>query len=304
MKLYTGRDDLPSDVKDFIPTGSPYLDYVLGRGVPVGRIIEFFGEEGSGKSTILLSILKQSQKRKYVPILLDSEFSFNKEWAKKIGLNLADLFVFYPQEIREAISLIKNVEKCIDKDKRDFKGVVIAWDTISSIVPKKNEEGEEGGGLALIPRILSEEFRDIHFYLHKNRVALVIGSQVRVKIGRGIASYQYTPGGMALRFYSSVRVKLDKGKLEEKRGVRIRFISVKNRLFSPFRSGELFISFQSPVIDYWRDLVELGVDLGLISLKGGWYKVEGKSFREKELVEYLKKHPSLIEAIYRKMEEL
>lgn len=255
---------------DGIPTGSLSLDLALGgQGIPRGRIIEVFGPESSGKTTLALHIIAQAQKTGGIAALIDAEHAFDPRWGKKLGVQLDTLLVSQPNSGEEAMQITELLVKSNDVD-------VIVIDSVAALVPKQELEGEIGDShVGLQARLMSQALRKLTGAIARSKTAVIFINQIREKIGVMFGSPETTPGGRALKFYSSCRIDVRRvGQLkdgEEVVGQRVRTKIVKNKVAPPFRMAE-FDMMHTDGISYEGDVLDLGVNEKIITRSGAWFK--------------------------------
>ena len=253
-----------------ISTGSLSLDIALGgQGIPRGRIIEIFGPESSGKTTLALHVAAQAQKTDGVAAIIDAEHAFDPIWAKKLGVELDTLLVSQPTSGEEAMQIAELLIKSNAVD-------VIIIDSVAALVPKAELEGDIGDShVGLQARLMSQSMRKLTGAIAKSKTAVIFINQIREKIGVMFGSPETTPGGRALKFYSSCRIDVRRiGQLkegEEVVGQRVRAKVVKNKVAPPFRVAE-FDMMQTNGISYEGDLLDLGVTSKFVSRSGAWFK--------------------------------
>lgn len=253
-----------------IPTGSLSLDIALGgQGIPRGRIIEVFGPESSGKTTLALHVAAQAQKTGGIAAIIDAEHAFDPVWGKKLGVELDTLLVSQPNSGEEAMQIAELLIKSNAVD-------VIIVDSVAALVPKQELEGEIGDShVGLQARLMSQSMRKLTGAIAKSKTAVIFINQIREKIGVMFGSPETTPGGRALKFYASCRIDVRRiGQLkegEEVVGQRVRAKVVKNKVAPPFRVAE-FDMMQNCGISYEGDLLDLGVTHKVIARSGAWFK--------------------------------
>jgi recombination protein RecA len=253
-----------------ISTGSLSLDIALGgQGIPRGRIIEVFGPESSGKTTLALHVIAQAQKKGGIAALIDAEHAFDPTWGKKLGVELDTLLVSQPNNGEEAMQITEMLVKSNAVD-------VIVVDSVAALVPKQELDGEIGDShVGLQARLMSQSMRKLTGAIARSKTATIFINQIREKIGVMFGSPETTPGGRALKFYSSCRIDVRRiGQLkegEEVVGQRVRAKVVKNKVAPPFRVAE-FDMMHSNGISYEGDILDLGVTHKVVSRSGSWFK--------------------------------
>jgi len=264
MKL---ADDQIVAVKG-IPTGALSLDLALGgQGIPRGRVCELFGPEGSGKTTLALHVIASAQKAGGVAAFIDAEHAMDPTWARKLGVKLEDLLVSQPDTGEQGLAICELLVRSNAVD-------VVVIDSVAALVPKAEIDGEMGDQhMGLQARLMSQAMRKLAGAIGKSRTSVIFINQIRIKIGVMFGNPETTPGGNALKFYSSVRIDvrristLKEG--EQAVGNRVRARVVKNKVAPPFRTAEFDIMFDSG-ISYCGDLVDLGIEHGVVEKQGAW----------------------------------
>lgn len=253
-----------------ISTGSLSLDMALGGyGLPRGRIIEVFGPESSGKTTLALHVAAEAQKEGGIAAIIDAEHAFDPSWAKKLGVELDTLLVSQPGSGEEAMQICEMLVKSNAVD-------VIVVDSVAALVPRQELEGEIGDShVGLQARLMSQAMRKLTGAIAKSKCVVIFINQIREKVGVMFGSPETTPGGRALKFYCSVRVDVRRtGALkdgEEQVGQRVRAKIVKNKVAPPFRIAE-FDMMHSNGISYEGDLLDLGTTHKVVDRSGSWFK--------------------------------
>ena len=254
-----------------IPTGSLSLDMALGGvGVPRGRIIEIFGPESSGKTTIALHICAQAQKAGGIAAIIDAEHAFDPSWGKKLGIELDTLLVSQPSSGEEAMQITEMLIKSNAVD-------VIVIDSVAALVPRQELEGEIGDShIGLQARLMSQSMRKLTGVIAKSKTCVIFINQIREKIGgMSYGSPETTPGGRALKFYSSCRIDVRRiGQLKDGEmvvGQRVKTKIVKNKVAPPFRVAE-FDMMHTCGISFEGDLLDLGAAHKIVNRSGAWFK--------------------------------
>ncbi len=257
-----------------ITTGSLGLDIALGgKGFPRGRVIEVFGPEGSGKTTLCLTIIANAQKAGGSALFIDAEHAMDPSYAQKLGVNLDELLLNQPDSGEQALEIADMMVRSSSLD-------VIVIDSVAALVPKAELEGEMGDThVGLQARLMSQALRKLTASVSKSKTCLVFINQIREKIGVMFGSPETTPGGRALKFYSSVRVDVRRiGHLKEGEteiGTRVKAHIVKNKIAPPFKKVEFDMLFASG-ISYEGDVLDLGEIHGVLERSGGWYSYKGE----------------------------
>jgi recombination protein RecA len=301
MRLGEGvHQDVPG-----ISTGSLSLDIALGgRGLPRGRIIEIYGNEGSGKTTIALHAVANAQKNGGVAAYIDAEHALDPGWAKRLGVDLENLLVSQPSHAEEALRIAELLVKSNAVD-------LIVVDSVAALVPKAEVDGEIGDShVGLLARLMSQALRMLNPTIAKTRTSMIFINQIRQKIGVMYGPSETTSGGLALKFYSSVRLDVKKGPLikkgDEPIGTEVRVKVVKNKVAPPFREAEFKLMYDSG-ISREGDLLTLAQEdkHKLIDKKGSWlyYGDVGLGQGEEKAREFLRENPALAEEITQKILE-
>jgi recombination protein RecA len=260
--------DAKSNV-DGIPTGSLSLDIALGgNGVPRGRILEVFGPESSGKTTLALHIIANAQRLGGVAAFIDAEHALDPSWAKRLGVHLDDLLVSQPDTGEQALEICELLVRSNAVD-------VIVIDSVAALIPRAEIEGEMGDShVGLQARLMSQAMRKLTGAISKSRATVIFINQIREKIGVMFGNPETTPGGRALKFYSSVRIDVRRtGTIKDGEvsvGNRTRARVVKNKIAPPFRDAEFDIMFDRG-ISYEGDLIDLAVLANVVEKSGAWF---------------------------------
>jgi recombination protein RecA len=286
-----------------IPSGSTSLDICLGvGGYPRGRIIEIFGPESSGKTTLTLHAIAECQRAGGIAAFIDAEHALDISYARKLGVNVDQLLVSQPDHGEQALEIADMLVRSGAVD-------MVIVDSVAALVPKAEIEGEMGDShVGLQARLMSQALRKLTATVHKSNTTLVFINQIRMKIGVMFGSPETTTGGNALKFYSSVRLDIRRvGSIkvgEEAIGNRTRVKVVKNKLAPPFTSCEFDILFGKG-ISRSGDIIDLATELKIIDKSGAWYSYNGERVgqgRDNARV-YLEEHPQLLAEIENKVLE-
>ncbi len=284
-----------------IATGSLSLDIALGgQGVPRGRVIEVYGPESSGKTTLALHVVAQAQRAGGIAAFIDAEHALDPSWAKKLGVDLETLLVSQPGHGEEAMRITEMLVKSNAVD-------VVVIDSVAALVPKKELDGEIGDShVGLQARLMSQALRKLTGAIAKSKTSVIFINQIREKIGVMFGSPETTPGGRALKFYSSCRIDVRRiGQLkdgEDVVGQRVRAKVVKNKVAPPFRSAE-FDMMHTDGISYEGDIIDLGIEQKLVARTGAWFRYGDMQLgqgKEKSR-QFLKENPELTEEIKQKV---
>jgi recombination protein RecA len=256
-----------------IPTGALSLDLALGgRGLPRGRIIEIFGPESSGKTTLALTVVANAQKNGGVAAFIDAEHALDPSWAKRIGVNLDEMLVSQPDTGEQALEICEMLVRSNAVD-------IIVIDSVAALIPKAEIEGEMGDSVVgLQARLMSQAMRKLTGAIAKSECIVIFINQLREKIGVMFGSPETTTGGKALKFYASVRIDIRRiGAIkdgERNVGNRVRAKVVKNKIAPPFREAEFDIMFNEG-ISTTGDLVDLAAEDGVVEKAGAWFSYKG-----------------------------
>jgi len=289
--------DAKSIAVETISTGLISLDLALGAGgVPRGRVIEIFGPEMSGKTTLALHILTEAQKRGGNCAFIDAEHALDPDYAKRIGVNVDDLLISQPDSGEQALQIVEALVRSGEID-------LIVIDSVAALAPKAEIAGEIGDfQIGLQARLMSQALRKLSGIVAKTKTVLVFLNQTRMKIGVMFGNPETTPGGLALKFYSSVRIDLRRiGQIkqgEEVVGSRIKAKIVKNKVAAPFKITEFDIYYNEG-ISYTGDLLQTGIKQDIIKKSGSWLQYEDIKLGQgiEAAKKYLKENPETAEKI-------
>ncbi len=282
---------------DVIPTGSISIDVALGvGGIPRGRIIEIFGQESSGKTTLALHILAQAQKKGGVGAFVDAEHALDPDYAKKIGVNIEDLLISQPDSGEQALQIVETLVRSGEID-------VIVIDSVAALTPRAEIEGEMGEfQIGLQARLMSSALRKLSAIVAKTKTIVIFLNQIRLKIGVMYGDPQTTPGGLALKFYSSVRIELKRIAQikhgDEIIGNRVRAKIVKNKVAAPFKTTEFDIYYNEG-ISAIADVINTAIKENIIKKAGSWLQYENEKLGQgmEASKSFLKENPAITNKI-------
>ena len=286
-----------------IPSGSIGLNIALGvGGYPRGRVIEIYGPESSGKTTLALNAIAEAQKTGGSAAFIDAEHALDVSYASKLGVKIDDLLLSQPDTGEQALEVVETLVRSGALD-------VIVIDSVAALVPKAEIEGDMGDSLPGIQaRLMSQALRKLTATISKSHTTVIFINQIRMKIGVMFGSPETTTGGNALKFYSSIRLdirKIDNIKTaQEAIGNRVRVKVVKNKVAPPFKQAEFDIYFNEG-ISKTGELVDLGVEKGIIEKAGAWYAYNGNRIGQgrENVKEYLKANPETAKELETKILE-
>jgi recombination protein RecA len=299
MKL----NDDPSNIPPGISTGAISLDLALGgRGIPRGRVCEFFGPESSGKTTLALHVVAHAQKAGGMAAFIDAEHALDPSWARRLGVNLEDLLVSQPDTGEQGLEICEMLVRSNAVD-------VVVVDSVAALIPQAEIDGEMGDShVGLQARLMSQALRKLTGAIHKSRCTVIFINQLREKIGVMFGNPETTPGGRALKFYSSIRLDIRRtSSIKEGDtavGNRVRARVVKNKVAPPFRTAEFDIMFNEG-ISAAGDLLDLAVTAEVVDKSGAWFSFGDTRLGQgrENSKQFLKDNPDLFEEIKLKVFE-
>ena len=286
-----------------VPTGSLSLDIALGMGgVPKGRIIEIYGPESSGKTTVALHMVAEVQKRGGIAGFIDAEHALDPAYAKNIGVDIDNLYISQPDNGEQALEITETMVRSGAVD-------IIIVDSVAALVPRAEIEGDMGDAhVGLQARLMSQALRKLTAHISKSNCIVIFINQLREKVGVMFGNPEVTTGGRALKFYSSIR--MDVRRIEtlkqggEMVGNRTRIKVVKNKIAPPFKEAEFDIMFGEG-ISKEGDILDLSADLGIVNKSGAWYAYNNAKIGQgrENAKKYLKENPAVCAEIEKKVRE-
>ena len=281
---------------DVLPTGIPGLDDALGvGGFPRGRVVEVFGPESSGKTTVCLSVIAETQRNGGIAAFIDVEHALDPAWSQTLGVNLEELLISQPDTAEQALEIAETLIRSGGVD-------IVVIDSVAALVPRSEIEGDMGDAtVGAQARLMSQALRKLTGALSKSKTTAVFTNQLRQKIGIMFGNPETTPGGLALKFYASIRIDvrriqvLKKG--DEVVGTRSRLKVIKNKVAPPFREAE--ITIEKTGIDALGSLVERAIAKDILQKSGAFIKYKNETLGQgmDQTKEYLAAHPEVKDAI-------
>jgi recombination protein RecA len=286
-----------------IPTGSLALDKALGiGGLPRGRVIEIFGPESSGKTTLTLNVISEAQKRGGIAAFIDAEHALDVGYAKKLGVNCDELLLAQPDTGEQALEIADMLVRSGAID-------IVVIDSVAALVPRAEIEGEMGDShMGLQARLMSQALRKLTASINKTMTSVIFINQIRMKIGVVFGNPETTTGGNALKFYSSVRLDIRRiGAIKDGQditGNRTRVRVVKNKMAPPFKEAEFDITYGEG-ISKTGDLIDAGVEAGIIDKSGSWYSYDGERIGQgrENVKKFLSENPDIYNSAVAKVRE-
>jgi len=291
-----GDSNIGEDIQS-VSTGSLGLDIALGiGGLPRGRVVEIYGPESSGKTTLTLSVIAQMQKAGGVAAFIDAEHALDPQYAAKLGVNVPDLLISQPDTGEQALEIVDMLVRSGSVD-------IVVIDSVAALTPRAEIEGEMGDShMGLQARLMSQALRKLTGNIKRTNTLVIFINQIRMKIGVMFGNPETTTGGNALKFYASVRLDIRRTgaikKGDEVVGSETRVKVIKNKVAPPFKQAEFDILYGEG-ISREGEIIELGSDLKLVEKAGSWYSYNGEKIGQGKdnAREYLKAHPEVADEI-------
>ncbi len=285
-----------------VPTGSLSLDLALGGGIPRGRIIEIYGPESSGKTTLSLHAIAEVQRTGGTAAFIDAEHALDPQYAKRIGVDTEQLLLSQPDNGEQALEIVETLVRSNAVD-------IIVVDSVAALVPQAEIEGEMGDShMGLQARLMSQALRKLTGIISRSKCTVVFLNQLRMKIGVMFGNPETTTGGNALKFYASVRMDIRRvaqiKEGDEVIGNRTRVKVVKNKIAPPFRQAEFDIMYNEG-ISVTGDILDLAVEHNIVNKSGAWFGYEGNNIAQgrEAAKQYLKENPDVLKKIAKQVRE-
>lgn len=286
-----------------IPTGSVSLDIALGGGIPKGRIIEVYGPESSGKTTLTLHAIAEVQKTGGVAAFVDAEHALDPAYAKRLGVDVEKLLVSQPDSGEQSLEIVETLVRSNAVD-------VVVVDSVAALVPQAEIEGDMGDShMGLQARLMSQALRKLTGIISRSKCTVIFINQLRMKIGVMFGNPETTTGGNALKFYASVRMDIRRTSQiktgDEIIGNRVRVKVVKNKIAPPFRQAEFDIMYNQG-ISVEGDILDLATEKGIVEKAGAWFAYNGENIAQgrEAAKQYLKENPKVLSEIDKKVRQL
>ncbi len=279
-----------------IPTGSLSLDIALGiGGYPKGRVVEIYGQESSGKTTLALLAIAQAQRTGGLGVFIDAEHALDVNYARRLGVNVEDLLLAQPDTGEQALDIAETLVRTNAVD-------IVVVDSVAALVPKAELEGEMGDShVGLQARLMSQALRKLSGVISKSRTCMIFINQVRMKIGVLYGNPETTAGGNALKYYASIRLDVRRGatlKDTEGGGIKVRVKVVKNKMAPPFKEAEFDLLYGQG-INRLGEVVDLAAADGVLERSGSWYSYGGERLGQgrEQAMAFLAEHPEVLESV-------
>ena len=300
MKLGAGSTDMNIEV---VPTGCLALDVALGvGGLPRGRIVEIYGPESSGKTTVALHVIAEVQKKGGIAAFIDAEHALDPSYASKLGVNLEDLYVSQPDTGEQALDITESLVRSGAVD-------IVVVDSVAALTPKAEIEGDMGDShVGLQARLMSQALRKLTGITNKSKTCVIFINQLREKVGVMFGNPETTPGGKALKFYASVRIDVRKADaLKDGDGLfgnRTKAKIVKNKVAPPFKTAEFDIIYGEGISQVGC-ILDMAVEFEIVEKSGSWFSYNGDKFAQgrEKAKDYLKENPEVANEIEGKIRE-
>ena len=300
--MFLGEEEARTDI-EAVSTGSLSLDIALGiGGLPKGRVIEIYGPESSGKTTMTLHVIAEMQKLGGTAAFIDAEHALDPSYARKLGVNTDDLLISQPDTGEQALEITDMLVRSGSVD-------IVVVDSVAALTPKAEIEGEMGAShMGLQARLMSQALRKLTSNIKRTNTMVIFINQLRMKIGVMFGNPETTTGGNALKFYASVRLDIRRigaiKKGDEILGNETRVKVLKNKVAPPFKKAEFQILYNQG-ISRESEIIDLGVELGFVEKAGAWYSVDGERIGQGKdnAREYLKEHSDMSQGLEEKIRE-
>jgi recombination protein RecA len=296
MRMKEGATGLP--VVDVIPSGSLSLDIALGvGGYPKGRVIEIYGQESSGKTTLTLLAVAEAQKRGGLAVFIDAEHALDVNYARKLGVSVEDLLLAQPDTGEQALEIAETLVRTNAVD-------IVVIDSVAALVPKAELEGDMGDShVGLQARLMSQALRKLAGVLSKSKTCMIFINQIRMKIGVMYGNPETTTGGNALKFYASMRLEVRRGAAIKEAdgstgGIRTRVKVVKNKMAPPFKEAEFDLVYGEG-IHRLGEVVDLAATSGVLERSGSWYGFKGERMGQgrEQAMAFLQERPEMLQTV-------